>query len=217
MLAARSANKGECSHSCRWKYRLALEEKEREGVYMPIIEDNNWTEILSSRDLCMIYNLDDLINAGVDSLKIEGRMKSLYYAATVTRAYRKALDNDIDKDKYINELMNVSHREYTTGFFYGKEKNDFSNPKEEYTRNYRFLGVIKEEVEPNIYSVDIKYQIKLGAKIEYIGPDVFLLCDDKCIVLDENFKKIEHIDHGKAGYIKSTLPLKEGYIVREEI
>lgn len=216
-MSNRSANKGECSHSCRWKYRLAIEEEERKGEYMPIYEDDGFTTILSSRDLCMINNLDDVINAGVDSLKIEGRMKSVYYVASVTRAYRKALDRAQDANIYIDELINVSHREYTTGFFYSEEKNNFRPPKEEYTRNYRFLGIINEEVKKDIYSVDIRYKISPKNEIEYIGPDVFLIKDNNFKTLDENFEEVDSIDHGKVGYIQTKAKLKKGYIVRQEI
>ena len=113
-LAGRSANKGDCTHSCRWQYRV-LEESERKGEFFPVIEGENFTSILSSKDICMIDHLQDLKNAGVDSLKIEGRMKSVYYTAVITRAYRKALDS-LDGKKvenpeiYKNDLFKVSHR-----------------------------------------------------------------------------------------------------------
>ncbi|MBO4731865.1 MAG: U32 family peptidase, partial [Spirochaetaceae bacterium] len=108
-LTARSANSGHCSHACRWEYKL-LEEKQRPGEYFPVIEGDDYTAILSSKDLCMIDHLDDMQKAGVDALKIEGRMKSLYYVALVTRAYRKGIDclkGKITKDeaqKYADEL-----------------------------------------------------------------------------------------------------------------
>ncbi len=144
-LTGRSGNQGDCAHTCRWNYRLmgserldklldesilgseslALEEAERPGTYYPISEQDGFTTILSSKDLCMIDHLAELRDAGVDSLKIEGRMKSLYYVAIVTRAYRKALDaleglpgSDQWKE-FRDELFNISHREYSTGFFFG--------------------------------------------------------------------------------------------------
>ncbi len=125
----RSANSGFCSHSCRWDYRL-LEEREREGEYFPVFEGDDFTAILSSKDLCMIDHLDDMKKAGVDSLKIEGRMKSLYYAALVTRAYRKAIDSlegrisEAEAKPYIDELYKTAHREFSTGFFYSREDAD---------------------------------------------------------------------------------------------
>ena len=116
-LTGRGANQGDCSHTCRWNYKLhyALEEEERKGMYFPIEEQDGYTTILSSKDLCMIDHLDDLAASGLSSLKIEGRMKSIYYIALVTRAYRKALDRDPDFSLYRDDLFNVSHREYSTG------------------------------------------------------------------------------------------------------
>ncbi|MBO5136952.1 MAG: U32 family peptidase [Spirochaetaceae bacterium] len=136
-MNGRSANSGFCSHSCRWEYnvlsqlpksgQLVLEEKERPGEYFPVFEGEDFTAVLSSKDLCMIDYLPEMKAAGVDSLKIEGRMKSIYYVALVTRAYRKALDvleGKITKQQaapFVEELYNASHREFATGFFFSKE------------------------------------------------------------------------------------------------
>lgn len=224
-FTGRSANRGDCAHACRWNYRLAIEEESRPGRYYPIAEENDFTTIMSSKDLCMIDHLKDLKDAGVDSLKIEGRMKSTYYVATVTRAYRKALDylydNSVDYKDFRDELFNVSHREYSTGFFYGNHavdtEDDINIPTfNGYIRDYLFLGTVREEVKPGIWKIDIKNQIKTGDEIEYIGPDV-LSIKDTIQVLDEDFNPVVHIDHCNDGYIKTTLPIKSGYIVRKEI
>lgn len=217
VTTSRSANRGECAHTCRWKYRVALEEEERQGEFLPLEEHNGWNTLLSSKDLCMIDHLDDLINAGVSSLKIEGRMKSTYYAAIVTRAYRKMLDKDANATLFRNEIDNVSHREWTTGFFYDEEKKHFAPPKEEYTRLYRFLGTVLNEVSENIWAVDIKYQISSKRGIEAIGPDVLLLSLGCVETLNKDFENVEHIDHCQIGYIKTDKPLKSGYILREKI
>lgn len=217
VTTSRSANRGECAHTCRWKYRIALEEEERQGEFLPLEEHNGWNTLLSSKDLCMIDHLDDLINAGVSSLKIEGRMKSTYYAAIVTRAYRKMLDKDNNATLFRNEIDNVSHREWTTGFFYDEEKEHFAPPKEEYTRLYRFLGTVLNEVSENIWAVDIKYQISSKREIEAIGPDVLLLSLGCVETLNKDFENVEHIDHCQIGYIKTDKPLKSGYILREKI
>ncbi len=225
-LAGRSANQGDCAHTCRWAYRLALEEESRPGHYFPISEDNGFTTILSSKDLCMIDHLEDLKNAGVDSLKIEGRMKSTYYVASVTRAYRKALDHlydsSVEYKSYRDELFNVSHREFSTGFFYGggpidTEDDINKSAQNGYLRDYLFLGTVKEEVKKGVWSLDIKNQIKSGDKIEFIGPDVLSISENSVKVLDKDFLETEHIDHCRDGYIKTDLPLKSGYLIRREI
>ena len=167
-LTGRSANQGDCSHTCRWNYKLhyALEEEERKGIYYPIEEDESgYTTILSSKDLCMIDHLEDLRNAGLSSLKIEGRMKSVYYVAVVTRAYRKALDNDVDKDIFRRDIFNVSHREFSTGFFYGRDSNEgaINRPTSYgYQREYMYLGTILEDLGNGKYAVDVRNQIKCG-------------------------------------------------------
>ena len=160
-LTGRSANQGDCAHTCRWNYKMyAIEEEERKGQYMPIEGGDDYTAILSSKDLCMIDHINELRDAGIDSLKIEGRMKSVYYVAVVTRAYRKAIDSDKDMDKYKRDLFDVSHRQYTTGFFFSSnaadDKNDVSRPTEYgYERAYMFLGTVKEAKGNNRYVLDV--------------------------------------------------------------
>ncbi|MCM1320917.1 MAG: U32 family peptidase [Bacteroides sp.] len=146
-LTARSANSGFCSHSCRWNYRLALEEQQRQGEYFPVFEGDGFTALLSSKDICMIDHLDDMKKAGIDALKIEGRMKSLYYAALTTRAYRKALDlleGKITAEQaapFTAELYNAAHREFSTGFYYNKEDADKTTSGES-DGEYEFAGTI---------------------------------------------------------------------------
>ena len=221
-LTGRGANQGDCSHTCRWNYKLhyALEEEERKGMYFPIEEQDGYTTILSSKDLCMIDHLDDLVASGLSSLKIEGRMKSIYYIALVTRAYRKALDKDPDFSLYRDDLFNVSHREYSTGFFYGHDAidvNDIDRPTSYgYQREYLFLGTVKDEVSPGIWSIDIKNQLRKGKQLEYIGSDVYRIEDNDFTLLDADFNPVEKLDHGKSGYIMSNKKLKSGYIIRSE-
>ncbi len=223
-LAGRSGNQGDCSHTCRWNYKLhyALEESERPGMYFPIEEsEDGYTTILSSKDLCMIDHLDDLKNAGVSSLKIEGRMKSLYYVAVVTRAYRKMLDNDKDKMIYREDLFNVSHREYATGFFYSQDAIDAK--KEEtiqtdigYERNYLYLGNVVEKVEEGKYIIDVRGQIKVGKEIEYVTPEQPCIKDSTFRLIDEDGNPLEKLDHGHKGYLLTDKELKVGDILRTE-
>ena len=220
-LTGRSANIGDCSHTCRWNYRMyALEEEERKGHYYPIEENDGYTTILSSKDLCMIDHVKELEEAGLSSLKIEGRMKSVYYVAVVTRAYRKAIDDAPDKDEYKRDIFDVSHREFTTGFFFkddpieGRE-DDVSRPTSYgYERSYIFLGTIGKKKGENIWEIDCRNQIKRGQKLEFIGPDVPLLSDDNFTILDEDGFPLLQLDHMKKGFIKTDLNLKEGYIIR---
>lgn len=150
---ARSANSGFCSHSCRWDYKV-LEERERAGEYFPIFEGEDYTAVLSSKDLCMIDNLEDMKKAGVDALKIEGRMKSLYYVAMTTRAYRKqidALEGKITKEEaspFVAELYKAAHREFATGFYYNKEDANKTTTGAS-NSEYELMGTIGALVDKN--------------------------------------------------------------------
>ncbi len=218
-LSSRSANKGSCAHSCRWEYRV-LEERERPGEYLPVEEGAEFTTILSSKDLFMFDHVHKLIDAGVDSLKIEGRMKSVYYAAVVTRAYRKAIDRATggsgeELDAYREELFKVSHREFSTGFYFSDPAAIAPNVSE-YAREYLFLGTIGEEIEPGTHAIDVKNTINAGEPIEYIGPDILYLEDDGFELLDGSFETLEKADHGKTNYLKTDRPVKPGYIIRKQ-
>ena len=217
-LTGRSANQGDCSHTCRWNYRLsyALEEEERPGKYYPIEEHDGFTTILSSKDLMMYDHIKELEMAGISSFKIEGRMKSEYYVALVTRAYRKALDDSPDKDEYRRDLYDVSHREFTTGFFF-TDTDDVSRPTSYgYERSYLYLGKVGEQVGENVFQLDVKNQIRADDEIEYIAPNIHLMRERPLALLDENMAQIEKTDHGKVAYIRSSLPLRKGYLMRKE-
>ncbi len=218
-MADRSANAGDCAHSCRWKYRY-LEESERPGELYPVVQGENFTTILSSKDMCLVDHLSDLKNAGVDSLKIEGRMKSLYYTAVVTRGYRKKLDALAGKavpdlDDYVAELYKVSHREFTTGFYYGTE--DVSVPTEKtYVREFMFLGTVLDKVSENTYRLNVKNQIRTDHRLEYIGPDTLFIEDDDFQLLGPDMQPVEKTDHGKEAYLRTDKPLQPGFILRKK-
>ena len=218
-LADRSANQGDCAHSCRWQYRV-LEESERPGEYFPVVQGENFTSILSSKDLCMIDHLKELKDAGVDSIKIEGRMKSIYYTAVITRAYRKQLDHidgisKEDPKPYVDEIFNVSHREFSTGFYYGKDDIEMPTFKS-YMSEAQFLGSIEEQVGKGLYRLDVKNQILASDSIEYIGPDLLFMKDEGFTLLDEDMEPVPKTDHGKIAYIKTDKMLKKGYIIRKK-
>ena len=180
-MTGRKANKGKCAHPCRWKYSL-IEEK-RPGEHFAIDETDEGTFIFNSKDLCMVDYVKKIRAAGISAIKVEGRMKSLYYIACVTRAYRKAIDNCYGKEKFSfskirEELEKISHRKYTTGF-YINGKNDYESkmlPMQEYSssayhRKYDFLGVVIK-VKKDCAIVNVRNKIRKNEKIEIIGPDI---------------------------------------------
>ncbi len=247
-LADRSANQGDCTHSCRWMYRV-LEEKQRPGEYFPVVEsEEGYTTILSSKDLCMFDYLDQLKAAGVDSIKIEGRMKSLYYTSVVTRSYRKALDylaarethsitaqgplstnptvDELDGARasfepatieelrpYRDELYKISRREYSTGFYFGKRDADETTTKS-YLREYTFLGTVGRHIEDGLYELNVKNQLRTTQEIEFIGPDLLFNKDSDFQLYDSNGQPVEQADHGKEYYLRPSIPVKPGYIIR---
>ena len=175
-LTGRDANRGRCSHPCRWQYYLM--ESKREGEYFPVEEDSRGTHILNSKDLCMIRHIPELIKAGIKSLKIEGRMKSSFYIATVTRAYRMAIDDYYRKGEgwefnpyWLEEIEKTSHRKFTTGFYFednGESTQDYSTSK--YTRHYSFIGLIKEKIEKDKWRIEQRNRFFLEDEVEIISP-----------------------------------------------
>lgn len=176
-MAGRDANRGACTHPCRWKYSLV--EEQRPGEYYPIEEDARGSYIMNSRDLCMIDCIPDLVNAGVTSFKIEGRMKSMYYVATVVSAYRSAIDKYLaDPDNYVYdpadfaELCKASHREFTHGFYYHKPTDrDQNYLTSDYIRDYSFVGLVRTTDEmTGLTTVEQRNKFSVGDTIEIFGP-----------------------------------------------
>lgn len=176
-MAHRDANHGECAHACRWKYNLV--EEKRPGEYMPVYEDERGTYIFNSKDLCMIGHIKELIEAGVYSFKIEGRMKSAYYVATVVKAYRDAIDayykdpeNYAYDPAYLAEVNKASHREYTTGFFFSKPGSDDQKyENSSYIREYDFIGVVLEyDKRTGIAKIEQRNRMFKGDLIEVVNP-----------------------------------------------
>ncbi len=215
----RSGNRGDCAHSCRWNYRLAIEEAQRPGEYLPVEEGTGFTTIMSSKDLCMIDHLAALRDAGADALKIEGWVKSAYYAAIVTRAYRKELDrlatgSDPDSSRpFVNELYNVSHREFSTGFFFGDP--DAVVPSDaSYRQRYRFMGSIRKKVSESRYQLDVKNGFGTDEEIEFIGPDLPSISDDSFTLYDDGGAQIDKVTHHTGGLIEPSVPVDPGYLIR---
>ena len=170
-MTGRDANRGACAQPCRYQY--ALVEEKRPGEYFPVFEDETGTYIMNSRDMCMIDHLDDLMEAGVDCLKIEGRAKSAYYAAIVTGAYRHVLD-DVAAGRPINpvwrdEVEHVSHRHYATGFFYGPPGQYYENSR--YIRDWQICAVVTDCDEDGMATLSLRNKFAAGDVLEVVGPD----------------------------------------------
>ncbi|MEE1196390.1 MAG: U32 family peptidase [Lachnospiraceae bacterium] len=177
-FTGRDANQGACTHPCRWKY--AVVEEQRPGEYLPVYENERGTYIFNSKDLCMIEHIPDLIDAGIDSLKIEGRMKTALYVATVARTYRKALD-DFAKGKdvyeanmpwYQEQISNCTYRQFTTGFFYGRpDENTQIYDSNTYVKEYTYLGIAGPQNEAGLYRIEQRNKFSVGETIEVMKPD----------------------------------------------
>ncbi|MDD5645228.1 MAG: U32 family peptidase C-terminal domain-containing protein, partial [bacterium] len=174
VMTGRSANEGKCAHPCRWNYYLV--EEKRPGEYFPIESSDKGSYILNSKDLNMIDYIPEIAAAGVDSIKIEGRMKSLYYLACVVRAYRKALDCYESREKLpkkvTEELEKISHRKYTTGFYVDNSCRDMQvADTSEYEKKYDFLGIVKK-VAGGTATLEARNKIRRGDSVEIIGSDI---------------------------------------------
>jgi len=177
-LTGRDSNRGACTQPCRWKYNLT--EEKRPGQYFPITEDENGTYFFNSKDLCLLPYLKDIIKCGVDSLKIEGRMKSIHYVASVVSAYRHAIDSYFEnpetfaiKDEWIEELNKVSHREYTSGFSYHKTSSDdqiYNTTSYEHTSDFVGL-VLAYDAETKVATIQQRNHLTVGQEIEFFQPD----------------------------------------------
>ncbi len=174
-LTGRDANQGQCAQACRWKYTL-MEEK-RPGEYLPVFEDDHGTYFYSSHDLCMIAHLRDLWGAGVCSFKIEGRMKTDYYVATVVGAYRRAIDNMLEHpdapfdESLLYEVGNASHRQASTGFYYTRRPADPPGGVE-YERNADYIAKVLEERDNGLFLVEQKNKFSVGETLQVLSPGI---------------------------------------------
>lgn len=212
-LANRPGNRGECTNSCRWNYTLM--EETRKGQYFPVYENDRGTYILSSKDLCMIEHLDSLADAGVDSLKIEGRMKGINYLAGVVRTYREAVDSLKDrpyrvKEKWLKELSMFSSRGYTTGMFLGKQSDSGYNHDEDeiYRMSHELVGIVKT-VRNGKAVVALRSSLKIGDVVEFLSSGI----EHKAFDVDELYDTEDApIDSGRNDEL-IVLPIPSG--VRE--
>ena len=219
-LSGRDSNRGACIQACRFEYSIC--EKTRKGEHYDIQEDDRGTYILNSKDLCMIEYLDQLIDAGVTSFKIEGRMKSPYYVATITNAYRRAIDdlkNGKPFDKtLINEVEKTSHRRYTTGFYFGSKDKEYIKDSMP-IQSSEFMAVVKENTNNGYATIEQRNRFKRGDKLEVLSPnDTFNQIIEVGEMLDDKGNLVEDASLvQQALKLKTTLNLKEGDILRKSI
>ncbi len=212
VLAGRDSNRGDCAQPCRWNYRL-IEEKRPYESY-PVYETEEGMTILSSRDLCAIEFLDKVKAAGITSFKIEGRMKSPYYVATVTNAYRRALDGAAEIGPLLKELYSASHREFSTGFFFGRIKKEPPS-KDGYMQDCMFIAVVRGLREDGLYKLEMRNRFNKGEVLELLSPDS--LGEEFILeyIEDEEGLTIDRVLHPmQTVYIRCPLKLSEGDILR---
>ncbi|MCQ2522818.1 MAG: U32 family peptidase [Lachnospiraceae bacterium] len=202
-FTGRDANHGACTHPCRWKY--AVVEESRPGEYLPVYENERGTFIFNSKDLCMIEYIPQLIDAGIDSFKIEGRMKTALYVATVARTYRKAIDDYMESPEkyqknmpwYRAEISKCTYRHFTTGFYFGKpDENTQVYDNNTYTSEFIYLGIV-EAVEGNIVSIEQKNKFCVGDEIEIMKPDGNNLAVKVIAIKDEEGNEMDSAPHPK--------------------
>ena len=221
-MTGRDANKGACTHPCRWKY--AVVEENRPGEYMPIEENERGTYIFNSKDLCMIDHIPELVEAGIDSFKIEGRMKTALYVATVARTYRMAIDDYFENPdkyrenipKYKKLISQCTYRQYTTGFFFGRpDETTQIYDANVYERDYVYLGIVGDETAPLEYSLEQKNKFYTGQKIEVMKPDGRDIEVEVVAIKDEEGNEMESCPHPKQKLtINLGMELDKGDILR---
>ena len=221
-MTGRDANKGACTHPCRWKY--AVVEENRPGEYMPIEENERGTYIFNSKDLCMIDHIPELVEAGIDSFKIEGRMKTALYVATVARTYRMAIDDYFENPdkyrenipKYRKLISQCTYRQYTTGFFFGKpDETTQIYDANVYERDYVYLGIVGDETAPLEYLLEQKNKFYTGQKIEVMKPDGRDIEVRVVSIKDEEGNEMESCPHPKQKLIINLgMELNKGDILR---
>src|SRR6056297_599811 len=203
-FVGRDANKGDCAQSCRWKYHLV--EEQRPGEYYPIEENDQGTFIMNSRDLNLAEEIPELIEIGLSSLKVEGRMKSVHYAATVINTYRQLIDQYYqDPENYeadpelLAELRKISHRDYTKGFYYGKPGSEGQRyQSSSYLRSYDFMGVVKDyDAAAKEAVIEVRNKIFKGDELEFVVPGQKTFTSRADYLLDEEGTEIEAAPHPK--------------------
>ena len=224
-LSGRSANLGDCIQSCRWAYNVYVEEKNNPGQFMPIETDDNGTYIFSSKDLCLVKEIPEIVEMGVDSLKIEGRLKTEYYVASVVNAYRCAIDDykknpeNYDYNKYLNELNKTKTRSLTTFYFNDRENKDIQEYEgKQYNPDYEFAGKVVD-IENDKVIIEIRNKLSVGDVLEIIVPGQIEPYEFKIEKLwdIETGEEINTVNPGRANQkVKMKIPfeIKKDWILR---
>ena len=206
-FTGRDANHGACTHPCRWKY--AVVEEKRPGEYLPVYENERGTYIFNSKDLCMIEHIPAMIDAGIDSFKIEGRMKTALYVATVARTYRKAIDDYFESEEkyranmewYLAEISKCTYRQFTTGFYFGKtDENTQIYDNNTYVNEYIYLGIVGELVqtaEQTCARIEQRNKFSVGDEIEIMKPDGTNISVTVLAMYDERGRNVDSCPHSK--------------------
>ena len=223
-FTGRDANQGACTHPCRWKYSIV--EETRPNEYMPVYENERGTYIFNSKDLCMIEHIPELMESGIDSFKIEGRMKTALYVATVARTYRKAIDDykvspELYKKNlpwYLDQISNCTYRQFTTGFFFGKPSDEAQiYDNNTYLKEYTYLGIVGEQNEEGLYRIEQRNKFSVGEEIEIMKPDGENLTVTVKRIVDEDEADMESAPHPKQVlYIDLGHPLEKYDILRRK-
>jgi putative protease len=201
-FTGRDANLGACTHPCRWKYYIT--EESRPGEYLPVEENERGTYIFNSKDLCMVEHIPDIVGAGIDSLKVEGRMKTALYVAAVARTYRQALDDyftspdlyESKKSYYMDEIRKCTYRQYTTGFFYGKPTQEAQiYESNTYLQTYTYLGIVREVTEDGYAVMEQKNKFAVGDRVEIMSPTGRDMDVEVLAMRDETGTPIENCPH----------------------
>ena len=223
-FTGRDANQGACTHPCRWKY--AVVEEKRPGEYLPVYENERGTYILNSKDLCMIEHIPELMESGIDSFKIEGRMKTALYVATVARTYRRAIDDYKQSPElyrehmawYQEQISNCTYRQFTTGFFFGKPSDEAQiYDNNTYVKEYTYLGIVGERNEEGLYRIEQRNKFSVGESIEVMKPDGANITVTVQRIVDEEGNDMESAPHPKQVlYIDLGQPLAMYDILRRK-
>ena len=223
-FTGRDANQGACTHPCRWKY--AVVEEKRPGEYLPVYENERGTYIFKSKDLCMIEHIPELMESGIDSFKIEGRMKTALYVATVARTYRRAIDDYKQSPElyrehmawYQEQISNCTYRQFTTGFFFGKPSDEAQiYDNNTYVKEYTYLGIVGERNEEGLYRIEQRNKFSVGESIEVMKPDGANITVTVQRIVDEEGNDMESAPHPKQVlYIDLGQPLAMYDILRRK-